>query len=38
MEQLHAPQLDREYAIGLASIGETGIPPPSLAVGDIADC
>jgi acetyl esterase/lipase len=36
MEQLHAPQLDREYAIGLASIGETGIPPPSLAVGDIA--
>lgn len=36
MGQLHAPQLDREYAMGLASIGETGTPPPSLAVGDIA--
>jgi acetyl esterase/lipase len=36
MEQLHAPRLDREYAICLAALGEPDIPPPSLTVGDIA--
>jgi acetyl esterase/lipase len=36
MQQQHAPRLDREYAICLASLGEPDIPPPSLAVGDIA--
>ena len=35
MEQLHAPRLDREYAIGLAGLGEMGVLLPSLAVGDI---
>jgi acetyl esterase/lipase len=36
MEQLHAPQLDREYSTALANLNEPRIPPPSLAVGDIA--
>jgi acetyl esterase/lipase len=36
MEQQHAPWLDREYATALAALGEPAIPPPSLAVGDIA--
>lgn len=35
MEQLHGLRLDREYAIGLADLGEAGILLPSLAVGDI---
>lgn len=35
MEQLHAPQLDREYAIGVAGLGDMGILLPSLAVGDV---
>jgi acetyl esterase/lipase len=36
MQQQHAPRLDREYAMCLAALGEPDIPPPSLAVGDIA--
>jgi acetyl esterase/lipase len=35
MKQQHAPKLDREYAQVLASLGETGVPPPSLPIGDI---
>ena len=36
MEQPQPPQLDREYAACLASLGEPAIPPPSLELGDIA--